>query len=622
MPVRSRLGDILIRSKLITPEQLNEALQEQKVKGGYLGQILIDKGYLTALDVARAMDQISAEVKQKDELGSLLIKDGLIISAQLKEAQNKQVMTKQSLSKTLVDLGFISPEDMARALGKYLDVPYVNLSNLEIGQDVIRLIPENIIKRYQVIPVELKSNILTIAMADPLNLLAIDEIKLITNYTVKTVIVTEKDINLTIEKYYSIQEMTRRALAGMRREEAAEVKGAIPEALKKIEEGPVISLVDSIVTGAINAKASDIHLEPQEPEMRVRYRVDGILHDVMTIPRAIEGSALSRIKVLADMDITERRMPQDGHISFNLPNKSYDLRVSTFATIGGEKIVIRILDKSSVRIGLVEIGLSKRDEGTINSLLTRPYGILLLTGPTGSGKTTSLYAMLQCFDSSAKNIMTIEDPVEYRLDGINQTPINPQAGVTFATGLRTILRQDPDVIMVGEIRDVETAEIAIQSALTGHLVLSTLHTNDAPSAMTRLIDMGIKPFLIVSSVVGVVAQRLLRTICTDCKELYEPSAKVLQELGLPADKKYTFAKGAGCQYCLHTGYRGRTAAFEIMKITDRVRDLVINREPANKIKEVAVREGMRTLRQASIEKILEKVTTPEEAKRVVFAEEL
>jgi type II secretory ATPase GspE/PulE/Tfp pilus assembly ATPase PilB-like protein len=372
----------------------------------------------------------------------------------------------------------------------------------------------------------------------------------------------------------------------------------------------------------INSRASDIHLEPQYPEMRIRFRIDGILHDIITVPKSVEAGVISRVKVLADMDITEHRRPQDGHISLKVNEKEYDLRVASSSTIAGEKVVIRILDKTGMLLGLDELGLADKDRQLFKALISRPYGIILVTGPTGSGKTTTLYAALGQIDALTKNVITIEDPVEYKLEGVNQIQVNPAANITFATGLRSILRQDPDVIMVGEIRDLDTATIAIQAALTGHLVFSTLHTNDAPSAVTRLIDMGIEPFLISSSVIAVIAQRLVRVVCPECKQAYTPDAALLKELGLSERKeKFVFSGGKGCHHCMQTAYRGRVGVFEVMKVTDKIRELILQKQPATKIKEIVIQEGMATLRDAAVEKVIQGISAPEEIKRVIFTSE-
>jgi type IV pilus assembly protein PilB len=624
MSPKMKIGEILVSKGLITREQLEEALQEQKERGGFLGQLLIEKGLVTAADVERAIKELAIEVEKEDGFGTFLVNNKIISQDQLREARQKQKVTHQRLVKIVSSLGFSTSQEMAQAISKFWDIPYVSLTDYEPNPDLMQLVPENIMRRHEVIPVKREGTTLVVAMVDPLDILAVDEIRLLTNYQIDIAVATEKDISLTLDRYFSIKRVAKEALLGMKLDELQKQppKEAAPEVpTYELEEGPVIKLVDTIIDGGINAKASDIHLDPQEPEMRVRYRIDGILHDMMNVPKAIEGSVISRIKIVADMNIAEKRQPQDGHITIMKEGRQYDLRVSSFATIGGEKIVLRILDKSSMLLELSELGLSPGEQKIFQSLIAMPYGIILVTGPTGSGKTTTLYASLSKLNTLTKNIVTVEDPVEYKLESINQSQINPTAGITFAKGLRAILRQDPDIIMVGEIRDLETAEIAIHAALTGHLVFSTLHTNDASGAITRLVDMGIEPFLIASSVVGVVAQRLVRTICSDCKETYTAKPAELEEIGLEKDKRHPLARGKGCQYCLGTGYRGRIGIFEVMRMTEAIRKLITDKVSATAIKETAIKEGMSTLRTSALHKVKEGVTTTDEVRRVILAEE-
>lgn len=609
MPEKNRLGDVLIAWNLLTQEELNAALKEQKEKGGFLGQILINKGFVSSTDISRALQQLSSSVKEKTELGRMLLADNIITEEELKVALDKQKSTKLSLDDLLVQLGFATPEEIAKAFSRYLGLPFIKLSDYEIKLEILQLLPENIIRNYQVVPLKLEEDTLHIAMADPLNIIALDEIKLLSKFKTSPMIATKKEIKIVIERYFNLQQITKQMFSEIRTGQTT-------------DETSVSKFVDTIIHAGITSRSSDIHLEPQYPEMRVRFRIDGILHDIVTIPKSIEGTLTSRVKVLADMDITEHRRPQDGHISLRFNDKEYDLRVAASSTVAGEKIVIRILDKSGVLLGLDELGLIDKDQKLFRALISRPYGIILVTGPTGSGKTTTLYTALSHIDTLSKNVITVEDPVEYKLQGINQMQVNPTANITFATGLRSILRQDPDVIMVGEIRDTETASIAIHAALTGHLVLSTLHTNDAPSAITRLIDMGIEPFLISSSVIAVIAQRLIRVICPECKQPYKPDSGQLKELGIPSRKEQpTFYRGAGCQYCMQTTYRGRTGVFEVMNVSDKIRDLILRRESAAKIRELAVHEGMVSFKDAAIEKVLNGVSTIDEIKRVIFAAE-
>lgn len=624
MVEKARLGDVLVAKGVVTQKQLDEALQLQKKKGGFLGQILLQQGFVSSAELTRAVGEVSVKVDEESKLGQALLSENILTPEQLQKALDKQKTTHQPLGRLLIDMEFANPEEIAKAIGKYWHIPYVALSKEEPPAELMQLLPEEFMRRYQLVPAKLKGDTLIVAMVDPLNILAIDEIKLLTNYQVDIRVTTGRDISLILDKNFSIQRVAKEALLGMKIDDLKmplerETAVAVPY---KLDEGPVIKLVDTILDGGINAKASDIHLEPMEIDMRVRYRIDGILHDIITVPKGVESAVVSRIKVLAEMNIAEKRVPQDGHIAVKREGKEFDLRVASFPTVGGEKVVLRILDKGSMMFSLNELGLPKKEEELFKVLIERPFGIILVTGPTGSGKTTTLYAALNKLNTVTKNIITVEDPVEYRLEGVSQSQINPRAGITFATGLKAILRQDPDIIMVGEIRDLETAEIAIRAALTGHLVFSTLHTNDAPSAVTRLVDMGIEPFLIASSVIGIMAQRLVRTICKDCKEKYAPSADALKMFDLEKRKKVTFAKGRGCNYCIGTGYHGRIAVYELMKVSDNIRDLIGRRAPTSEIKEAAIKEGMSTLKQSAIDKVAEGLTTPEEVRRAVFSEEM
>lgn len=609
MAEKKKLGDILLYQKLITPEELESALKEQKEKGGYLGQILINKSLVSPTDIARALEELQSKIEEKIDLGHMLMADNIINEEQLKIALDKQKSTKQNLDEVLLETGFVNPDQIAQAYSRHLGIPFIRLSEAEVKLEIMQLIPENIIRNHQVIPVRLEQDTLFVAMSDPLNLIALGEIKLISRYKISPLIATKKEILSAIDRYFNLQQMIKQMLSDIRLDRMG-------------DETSVSRFVDKILQAGINSRASDIHLEPQYPEMRIRFRIDGILHDIINIPKSIELPLVSRVKVLADMDISEHRRPQDGHISLKFNGREYDLRIASTSTVNGEKIVIRILNKTGMLLGLNELGLFDKDKELIKNLIDRPYGIILVTGPTGSGKTTTLYSILGQMDILSKNIITIEDPVEFKLEGINQSQVNPVANITFATGLRSILRQDPDIIMVGEIRDTETATIAIQAALTGHLVLSTLHTNDAPSAITRLIDMGVEPFLISSALIAVIAQRLVRVICPSCKEGYTPSPQVLKELGLSGNQeKLVFYQGKGCQYCMQTAYRGRSGVFEIMKVSDEIRELILQKQPVVKIKETAIKEGMVTLKEAALEKVLKGISTPSEIKRVIFSPE-
>ena len=498
---------------------------------------------------------------------------------------------------------------------------YVNLSNYQIDRRIAQILPEETVRRLGMLPVKIEGEQLQVATTAPVNLPGIDEIKLVTGLRVKPITVAKQELEYAINEQFSADQTSKQAIVDMTFQELGISRTvSSQEALLDIDEAPVVALVNSVLRGAINDGASDIHLEPQMPEMRVRYRINGLLHDITTVPRYIEPSIVSRIKLLADMDITEKRRPQDGHITMSVGRKQVDLRISSVLTTNGEKIVIRVLDKETNLVDLEHLGFSKEQHDLVKSFISRPYGMMLVTGPTGSGKSTTLYAAIKELDSLTRNIITVENPVEYQMSGISQIQVNPAIGLNFATALRTIVRQDPDVIMVGEIRDTETAEISIQAALTGHLVFSTLHTNDAPGAVARLLDMGIQPFLTASAVIGVVAQRLVRTICPECKEFYRPSNEILKILNAPPSLT-ELARGRGCDFCRNTGYKGRTGVYEIFEIDDDIRRLILAKSPTSEIKKLAISQGMKSLGMVGRDKILQGVSTVEEVERVVYLEE-
>ncbi len=562
-------------------------------------------------------------IERSKKLTDILIEKKLISQGDLRMVTEEHKLTGASVQKILVDKGMVSPEDIAKTLADLLGINYVKLSDIEIDPQTIKLLPEELARKHKAVPVRAEEDNLFVAFMSPLDLPARDEIQHVTGYNINPMVATEKEITQAINHHYKVEETSKQALIDIRMatlKNREKEKKTVPtgKELGRLEDLPVVKLVYDVLNGAINARASDIHFEPQEPEMIVRYRVDGILHDIMVVPENIEAAVISRVKVLSNLDITKHREPQDGHISWEKDGREYDFRVSTLQTIAGEKIVLRIFDKESMLIDLGRLGLAKYDEDIFKDLVSKPYGMVLVTGPTGSGKTTTLYAVLKMMDSEKDNIMTIENPVEYRLDRINQIQVDPGSKLTFASGLRTILRQDPDKIMVGEIRDTETAEIAIQAALTGHFVLSTLHTNDAPSAVTRLIDMGCEAFLISSTVIGAIAQRLCRVICAECKEEYTPPAEEIKLLGLSDRPGIKLARGKGCDFCFDTGYRGRTAVYEVMRVTPAIRELISSRASSEAIRETAVKEGMKTLQYNGLQKVIDKVTTVEEVKRVIY----
>jgi len=559
-------------------------------------------------------------IRQRKSLGESLVEQKLITDEQLKSAIRESENTNEPLRKVLVKMALVSEEDIVTFFEEQLGIPRIDLRNYLIDAKVLSLIPESLAKKYNLIPLFKTGDILTIATADPLNVVALDEIRIKTKSNIEPAVATESELKNAITQYYGIGGSIEDVIKSIDMKTLAIEEGkeeTEPEKLRNIaEEAPIIKLVNLIILQAIRDKASDIHVEPEEESLKVRFRVDGILHEQATIPKQMQAAVLSRIKIMSDMNIATKRIPQDGRFRLNIEGGQIDMRVSSMPTMFGENIVMRLLDTSSILIGLERLGFDEKNLEHFRSLIVRPYGIILVTGPTGSGKTTTLYSALNTINTPDKNIITIEDPVEYQLKMVRQSQINPKAGLTFATGLRSILRQDPDVIMVGEIRDLETAEISVQAALTGHLVFSTLHTNDAPGSLNRLIDMGVEPFLISSSVIGVVAQRLVRTICSSCKQSYTPSEEVIRDFGAEFPSNPKFYKGAGCKACKNSGYKGRIGIFEMLLITDKIRDLILAKTPSSQIKHVAQEAGMKTLRQDGITKVLAGATTIDEVIRV------
>ncbi|MFB3880478.1 MAG: GspE/PulE family protein [Armatimonadota bacterium] len=558
------------------------------------------------------------------KLGEILVARDAVTESDLEKALAEQKQTKGFLGQILLRRGVIKKRDLADALSDQLGVPSIELSDISIPSELTSYLPENMVRGYRAVPFNVEGNVLSVAMADPLNLTAIESMRLVSGMEVKGYFAPEEDVLLSTNQLFDGRVAAYKAI-----EDTSSVQGDDDNQVntrdleRMVEDAPVVRLVDSIVQGAVTGNASDIHVEAREHGVRVRYRVDGILYDMMQIPKRLQAAVISRIKIMAGMNIAERRLPQDGRISIKGNNGEYDLRVSTLLTVFGEKVVMRILDKSSVLLQLEDLGFLPDQQRLIEALITKPYGMLLATGPTGSGKTTALYTALNRVNSEDRNIVTIEDPVEYQLVGINQSQVNTAANITFARGLRAILRQDPDVIMVGEIRDLETAEIAVQAALTGHLVFSSLHTNDAAAALPRLLDMGVEPFLIASSVIGVIGQRLVRMVCRNCKTTYRPESKVLDELGVPPDRRdgVLFARGEGCPVCSQRGYKGRTGVFEILRMTDSLKRLVMDGRSALEIREAAVAEGMVLMRECGLAKVLDGTTTPEEVMRVIYVED-
>jgi type IV-A pilus assembly ATPase PilB len=584
-----------------------------------------------------------AVIESSKSLGQILLAQGSITEEQLRDALKRQQTRASSkrLGDVLVSFGYITSQHLAEALATQLNLPLVNLSNLEISQGLIDFVQPSIAKIYHVIPVRKEGNTLHVAMVDPTNLGVIDNLRLLLECNISPVLATPEDIKDAIRKYYGLDEVTVDTMLSQvsgdslstvsslsvssLSVESIEFDGSLVEGDddEEGEEGPVIKLVTLLILEAFRHRASDIHIEPFERELKVRYRIDGVCQEVNPPPKALQNAILSRLKIMAGMDISEKRIPQDGRIKLQLMGKDIDLRASALPAIYGESFVLRILDKSSLALDLRDLGYAADLLRQWEKLLHIPTGIILVTGPTGSGKTTTLYASLNTINTPERKIITIANPVEYVLSGINQVHIEEDIGLTFAVGLRSILRQSPDIIMVGEIRDSETAEIAIRAALTGHLVFSTLHTNDAAGALNRLIDMGIKPFLVSSSVQAVTAQRLVRKICRSCKVEDHPSDQTLRHVGLDPDevRDITFYKGAGCENCNRTGYHGRTTTLELMNMSQKIRDMVIKHEPTITLKNQARREGMRTLRDDAWLKVFAGITTIEEAVEITQMDE-
>jgi type IV pilus assembly protein PilB len=571
----------------------------------------------------------------KKLIGHILLEKGVITQEQLDEALNVQKNTTEQIGRILTDLGHVTERDVLRAHAEQLGIPFLELDQTSVDEDVAKAIPQSVVQRYNAIPIRRSGNRLTVAMSDPSNVFALDDMRLITGYEIDPVLATADDISALLDDTDGAsaggQEELQTALdaldggLGAALGDELDIASAgteenVDRAQVMEEEAPIIRVVNVVIQQAIKDRASDVHVEPDRRGVRIRYRIDGVLHEVMRVPKYVHAPLVSRIKIMGDMNIAERRIPQDGRIHIRHEGRDFDLRVSSLPTVFGEKVVMRILDQGSVLIGLNKLGMHGETQAQLESVIVQPNGMILSTGPTGSGKTTTQYSILNKINSVEKNILTIEDPVEYQLPGLSQVHVNRKAGLTFASAMRSFLRQDPDIIMVGEIRDLETAETAVQASLTGHLVLSTLHTNDAPSAITRLMDMGVEPFLIASSIVGILAQRLARRICQNCKEPYKPPAEALHRVAFNVDdmENVVFYRGRGCEQCRHTGYRGRSGIYEMMLVSEEVADLTVKRAPLSEIRAAALAGGMKTLKTDGFQKVMEGLTTVEEVMRVIF----
>ncbi len=570
-----------------------------------------------------------------ERIADALVEDGLLSDKQIEELLEQQKREGARLIKLVIDKSYVSEQDLAVSMGRVLNVPPINLARITIPLEVAELLPRDTAHNHKVIPVSRLENKLFLAMADPLNVLAIDDVKRITHLEIAPLIASEKTIvdklnSIDSAKSSSMEDIIQDAQKQREAEDDADSVEAIKESVEEAsidqlaassEEAPVIKLANLMIVQAIKDRASDIHLEPFEKSMRLRYRIDGVLVDATPPPKQMQMALISRFKIMSSLDIAERRLPQDGRIRVRAAGRDYDLRVSVLPTVFGEKVVLRVLDKTTLSTSIDKIGLDPDTFKQLKAAIDAPHGLILVTGPTGSGKTTTLYSALNELNNPQWNIVTVEDPVEYQIAGINQVPTKKEIGLTFASALRSILRQDPDIIMIGEIRDTETAEIAIEAALTGHQVLSTMHCNDAPGAIARLDDMGIAPFLISSSVILSCAQRLLRRICSHCKESVTYPAKMFEDLGIdPATfQGVQLYRGRGCERCKNSGYAGRMAIIEAMTISDQIRKLIIARANTREMAKVAIKEGMRTLRMAGLERAREGVSTLEQVLLITSA---
>ena len=552
------------------------------------------------------------------QLGDILLENGLVTGTQLANAYEEHQRSGRSLGRVLVEQGVLSEGQLVAALATQIGLRFVDLADFAVDGSAVSRVPSVVCRRHTALPIGYEDGKLLVAMADPANVFAIDDIRSLTGMDVKPAVATRADVLAAINRYHradsELDDLT------MTLTDAGDIADDLSNVSEVIEDAPVVRFVNLLITQAIQDRASDIHIEPTERDLRVRFRIDGVLHEVMRSPKNIQSGVTSRLKIMADINIAERRIPQDGRLSVNTNGKKVDLRVATLPTVWGEKVVMRILDNSTAMLNLSDLGFSQSNYDRYSQSFTKPYGMLLVTGPTGSGKSTTLYATLNIVNSPDKNVITVEDPVEYRLAGINQVQTNVKAGLTFASALRSILRSDPDIVLIGEIRDHETAQIAIEAALTGHLVLSTLHTNDAPSAISRLIEMGIEPFLVGSALDCVLAQRLARRLCPKCKEAYVPTPEALIQARYPwqdGEPLPTLYRPGGCSACSKTGYKGRLALHEVMAVTEQVERLAVERASAEAIGVVARQQGMAMLRDDGLEKVTAGVTSLEEIFRVV-----
>jgi type IV pilus assembly protein PilB len=563
-----------------------------------------------------------------ERIGELLVKENLLTAAQLREAREGARSKGSRLGAEITQLGYLDETELTEFVAKQYGVPSINLEEFEIDRAVIELIPEEVAVKHTVLPVNRAGSTLILATADPSNIFALDDIKFLTGYNIQPVVAAEAAIKRAIERYYDKSSSLEEVMGDFDDSDIdlihAEEEINAEELAKASEDAPVVKLVNLVLTDAVKKTASDIHIEPYEKSFRVRYRIDGVLYEVMKPPLKLKNAITSRLKIMSELDIAERRLPQDGRIKLKMGRgREMDFRVSVLPTLFGEKVVLRLLDKSNLQLDMTKLGFEPAQLEIFQRTIHQPYGMVLVTGPTGSGKTTTLYSALSELNKISENLSTAEDPVEFNLAGINQVQMHEEIGLNFAAALRSFLRQDPDIIMVGEIRDFETAEIAVKAALTGHMVLSTLHTNDAPSTVNRLLNMGIEPFLVSSSVNCIVAQRLARKVCEACKETdpdVAPEALVEAGLDESVAKTVVPVKGKGCKECSETGYKGRLAVYEVMELKEELKEFVLNGASALELKREASRLGMKTLRQSALSKLVEGITTLSEVVRVSAAD--
>ncbi len=603
----------------LTPSRLAALLSAPVAEVEAQLRTLVHLGTLTQHPSQNGEAQYSLAPKRKS-LGTLLVEAGYLTQAQLKEALAEQTRTGEQLSSILLNRSYVSKQTLGQILGAQHGVAYADLNSSRIDEQVVRSLPEGVIMHHKVLPITRDGGKVHLAMVNPTDVVAIDTVGRLLSAPVLPLLILERDFDWVVTKFFDVSRRVGESLLEVPSDErGAEDRTAVTLS-DQYGDTPVVRVVNAIIQDAVRTNATDVHIEPELDQARVRARVDGLLADRTTLPRAVAGSVASRLKVLAGMDIAERVRPQDGRLLLNIDGREYDLRIATVGTAFGERVAIRLLSTRHILVGLERLGLLPEQQEILKRLLIRQHGMILVTGPTGSGKTTTLYAALSYANERTRNILTIEDPVEYRLAGITQIPVREKAGITFELGLRSILRHDPDVIMVGEIRDPATASIAVHAALTGHLVLTTLHTNNAAGALVRLVDMGVEPYLLTSTLLAVVGQRLIRVLCTTCRREYQAGAGDLRSLGLAADKSITLRGPAGCPECVNLAYKGRTGAFEIMEMTDSLRELVLQHKPAAAVMEAAKAAGMCTLQDATVQKVLDGTTSIEELQRLRMAE--